>query len=378
MRTYILHRVLIVEDDLRTATLYRTIIVERWPHAVVDVVGCAESALLCIRQAVYDVIVCDVRLPQLNGLSALIANRLFQPSTPVVIVTGYEDRALDERAARLGAYVVMHKPIEADHLIETLQQAVPREEQTFRQREKNPAPLSHSAWISSEPERITIRLQQMLDKWRCRLTLTTVPKIPSEPCCLITECSPHQAPFASNPLMPFLSRTGAWYTPVPRSQHRYDSHHSLRPTSTGFEFFEREYYNASCVACSGTKSRSDLIEFVNPDAHHRDHLANERTFLAWLRTSLAFLAFGLLVERLALLLPYLEPSLSGRNNARAAVIGMTFMWVGMGLIPLALWRFLVEQRDIGSPKGRSSTWTFVILTLTVTALAGILTLSLTD
>jgi DNA-binding NtrC family response regulator len=84
-----MHRVLIVEDEVRTATIYRAIITGRWPHAVVDVVGCAESALLCIRQTVYDVIVCDVRLPQLNGFSVLVATRLFQPSTPVVIVTGY-------------------------------------------------------------------------------------------------------------------------------------------------------------------------------------------------------------------------------------------------------------------------------------------------
>ncbi len=37
-------------------------------------------------------------------------------------------------------------------------------------------------------------------------------------------------------------------------------------------------------------------------AKNRDHMANERTFLAWIRTSLGIMAFGFVVERFALFL----------------------------------------------------------------------------
>jgi len=42
----------------------------------------------------------------------------------------------------------------------------------------------------------------------------------------------------------------------------------------------------------------------------RDHAANERTFLAWIRTAIAIMAFGFLLERFDLFLEMVAPSLS--------------------------------------------------------------------
>ena len=39
----------------------------------------------------------------------------------------------------------------------------------------------------------------------------------------------------------------------------------------------------------------------------REHQANERTFLAWLRTSIAIIAFGFVLERFSLFVKYLAP-----------------------------------------------------------------------
>lgn len=40
--------------------------------------------------------------------------------------------------------------------------------------------------------------------------------------------------------------------------------------------------------------------YPRKDNHIRDHLANERTFLAWIRTSLGLIAFGFVIERFIL------------------------------------------------------------------------------
>ena len=55
----------------------------------------------------------------------------------------------------------------------------------------------------------------------------------------------------------------------------------------------------------------------------RDHAANERTYLAWVRTAVAIMAFGFLVERFDLFLAYLGRSGSANTgpekvNAKAA------------------------------------------------------------
>ena len=43
-----------------------------------------------------------------------------------------------------------------------------------------------------------------------------------------------------------------------------------------------------------------------------DHSANERTFHAWVRTAIAVMAFGFLVEKFDLFLEVAAPSLEGR------------------------------------------------------------------
>ena len=44
-----------------------------------------------------------------------------------------------------------------------------------------------------------------------------------------------------------------------------------------------------------------------------DHAANERTFLAWVRTAIAVMAFGFIVEKFDLFLEIAAPSLAGRE-----------------------------------------------------------------
>ena len=73
----------------------------------------------------------------------------------------------------------------------------------------------------------------------------------------------------------------------------------------------------------------------------RDHLANERTFLAWMRTSLALLGFGAVLVRLRFLLPV---ELQGHSHG--AQLGMAFGLVGLALVPLSTWAFFKTRRDL--------------------------------
>jgi putative membrane protein len=78
--------------------------------------------------------------------------------------------------------------------------------------------------------------------------------------------------------------------------------------------------------------------------HYSDHAANERTFLAWIRTAIAVMAFGFLVERFDLFL-----QIAGQTLARKAltptgqlvgnVAGLILIALGAIIIVLATWRF---------------------------------------
>src|ERR1700757_482413 len=86
---------------------------------------------------------------------------------------------------------------------------------------------------------------------------------------------------------------------------------------------------------------------------YSDHAANERTFLAWMRTAIAIMAFGFLVERFDLFLETIAPSLSGRvlsplGHKFGHVAGLALIAAGTGMILRAMIRFIRNARAIDS------------------------------
>lgn len=89
---------------------------------------------------------------------------------------------------------------------------------------------------------------------------------------------------------------------------------------------------------------------TNVDPHIRDHLANERTFLAYMRTSLALLSLGISINRFALYL--LEKNRLPVDLAtRPPLIGADQLGIGMAVIGFMLLvygivRFTMMTRQI--------------------------------
>jgi len=79
----------------------------------------------------------------------------------------------------------------------------------------------------------------------------------------------------------------------------------------------------------------------------RDHLANERTFLAWVRTSIALLGFGVLIAKLRLL------GLNPHAGVRSTLLGLAFASVGLMTLPFAAWHYESTRRRIDSGDYRS-------------------------
>jgi putative membrane protein len=101
-----------------------------------------------------------------------------------------------------------------------------------------------------------------------------------------------------------------------------------------------------------------------------DHSANERTFLAWVRTSIAVIAFGFLVERFDLFLAFAAPE-GIKNKIGVArgefghVAGLVLIVLGISMILVSITRFARNAREIDDEKAFPGTGSRVDVALAV-------------
>ncbi len=91
-----LGRVLVVDDEAPIRSLLRTMLTQAGYDVeeaedggkAVEILNSGDNPLMV------DVIICDIRMPRINGLEAITYFRAQYPSLPVIVLTGYHDEQL--------------------------------------------------------------------------------------------------------------------------------------------------------------------------------------------------------------------------------------------------------------------------------------------
>jgi two-component system nitrogen regulation response regulator GlnG len=92
----------------------------------VAVAASAEEAFVLARKQTPDAVVLDVRLPGLDGLSALAKLRQLTNDAPVIVVTAFGNLSTAVRAVEGGAFDYLAKPFDLDQALETVARALQR------------------------------------------------------------------------------------------------------------------------------------------------------------------------------------------------------------------------------------------------------------
>jgi DNA-binding response OmpR family regulator len=101
-------RVLVVEDDPDFA---ESLMIALGVHdCEVDIARTGEEAIRKFHSICYDIAFMDIKLPGKNGVESLTEIRGFCPGAQVVMMTGFSESALLDKARRAGAVDILRKP----------------------------------------------------------------------------------------------------------------------------------------------------------------------------------------------------------------------------------------------------------------------------
>lgn len=121
-----LGRVLIVEDEDNVRKVTRLTLqqagydVEEAEDGgkAVEVINSGENPLMV------DAIICDIRMPKVNGMDAIAYFRAQYPSVPIIVQTGFPDIEMATSLLREGVMEYLVKPVEKDKLLAAVARAV--------------------------------------------------------------------------------------------------------------------------------------------------------------------------------------------------------------------------------------------------------------
>jgi DNA-binding NtrC family response regulator len=119
-------RVLLVDDEVDFTENTKTLLEHRGYD--VTAVNSGDSAIKALGQERYDVMVLDLKMPGMDGISTLKEIKKLQLHTQILVLTGHGaiDTALE--AIKLGAYDYLTKPCDIDELTEKLEDAMKKSE----------------------------------------------------------------------------------------------------------------------------------------------------------------------------------------------------------------------------------------------------------
>jgi two-component system chemotaxis response regulator CheY len=123
-------RVLIVDDEADVRKVVRMtlqkagydVLEAENGEKAIETINAGENRLLL------DILICDIRMPKINGVEAIAYFRANYPRVPVIVLTGFPDADMATSMLRQGVVDYLVKPVEGEKLRESVARAMEQRE----------------------------------------------------------------------------------------------------------------------------------------------------------------------------------------------------------------------------------------------------------
>ncbi|MCF6295431.1 MAG: sigma-54 dependent transcriptional regulator [Flavobacteriaceae bacterium] len=121
-------KILVIEDEAAIRRVLVKILSEESEKYQVEE---AEDGLIGIEKIKnddYDLVLCDIKMPKMDGVEVLEAIKKIKPEIPIVMISGHGDLDTAVNTMRLGAFDYISKPPDLNRLLNTVRNALDRKE----------------------------------------------------------------------------------------------------------------------------------------------------------------------------------------------------------------------------------------------------------
>lgn len=121
-------KILIIEDEASIRRVLVKILSEENDTYKVDEAEDGLQGLEKIRNEDYDLVLCDIKMPKMDGEEVLEAVKKIKPEIPMVMISGHGDLETAVNTMRLGAFDYISKPPDLNRLLNTVRIALDRKQ----------------------------------------------------------------------------------------------------------------------------------------------------------------------------------------------------------------------------------------------------------
>ena len=117
-----MNKVLVVDDDQDIRLLLERFLSKN--KFSTETASDGERAIQLLKEQVFDLVLCDFKLPDITGLELIQKIKILRPEAAIIVITGYSDVKVAVKAIKLGAYDYVTKPLYPDEILLTIKQAI--------------------------------------------------------------------------------------------------------------------------------------------------------------------------------------------------------------------------------------------------------------
>ncbi|GAB1857173.1 sigma-54 dependent transcriptional regulator [Flavobacteriaceae bacterium MHTCC 0001] len=121
-------KILIIEDEAAIRRVLVKILSEESDAYNVEEAEDGLVGMDKIKKEDFDLVLCDIKMPKMDGVEVLEAIRKIKPEIPVVMISGHGDLDTAVNTMRLGAFDYISKPPDLNRLLNTVRNALDRKE----------------------------------------------------------------------------------------------------------------------------------------------------------------------------------------------------------------------------------------------------------